>query len=431
MTLAHGLALPGIDTNTLDMTTIRRLIVDEDRPLGEVAQALGVHIEHIRIALERLDRPERQWNKSAAPLVWQRDQRAARLLTPDFFQREYVQRGRRINDIAEASGLGRHIVARYAKTAGITLATSKAPIPIDHAWLREQYRDQRRSITNIAAELNITGSTVALALRREGIQSRPQGVHSFPDMVTALDEAVPHDIRAAVEGSLRGWQRLRRFHIAMRFPSLDTAAAYLRTTGPVLVNQCRRLERDIGGPLFHRSVFRTPQRPTTRGHRLLHDLDHSHVHNLMNAAHHQRPAPPMPEAATLARAAKQFATRRPPSPLKPYNDINVQRIRITAPVIVLLRDLIDHDQPQTYGLEIHTRTGIDPGTLYPLLKRMAQAGWLTSWPEDEQAWLAGAPPGRGPGRRRTYYALTTHGRRAALHELAHRTTPARQKTKNR
>jgi DNA-binding PadR family transcriptional regulator len=48
---------------------------------------------------------------------------------------------------------------------------------------------------------------------------------------------------------------------------------------------------------------------------------------------------------------------------------------------------------------------------------MNKAGWLTSRPEDEQSWLAGAPPGCGPGRRRTYYTLTAEGRRAARHEL--------------
>ena len=45
------------------------------------------------------------------------------------------------------------------------------------------------------------------------------------------------------------------------------------------------------------------------------------------------------------------------------------------------------------------------------------AGCLTSHPEDEAEWVAGAPPGRGPGRRRTYYQLTPDGLRAATHEL--------------
>jgi hypothetical protein len=55
---------------------------------------------------------------------------------------------------------------------------------------------------------------------------------------------------------------------------------------------------------------------------------------------------------------------------------------------------------------VFDRTGIDQGTLYPILGRMHRAGWLSSHPEDEQSWLAGAPPERGPGRRRTYDNLT-------------------------
>lgn len=427
--LAEGLALPGIDTDTLDMSTIRRLVVDQQRPLGEVAARLGVHLEHIRIAIERLDRPERRWSKSAAPTVWRRNQQATRLLTRDFFEREYVQRGQRLADIAETTGFGRHIIARHAKKAGITLATSPAPIPIDQDWLRQQYCHKRRSITDIAAELGVTGSTVERAMRRARIPSRPQGVHSFPDMLTTLDPNIPRDIRAAVEGGLQGWQRLRRFQIAMLFPSLDTAATYLQTHGNTLVKQFQRLEHDIGEPLFHRSAFDKPQQPTTRGQKLLSDLTHEHIQNLMKTEHGQRPYPQIPNDADLAQATAQFANRRPPGPLIPFDDIDIQRIRITRPTLTLLRDLTDHAEEPAYGHGILARTEIDPGTLYPLLKRLERAGWLTSWPEDEESWLAGAPPGRGPRRRRTYYALTPQGRQAALHELAHHTTQARRKRK--
>jgi hypothetical protein len=55
--------------------------------------------------------------------------------------------------------------------------------------------------------------------------------------------------------------------------------------------------------------------------------------------------------------------------------------------------------------------------LYPMLHRMRRAGWLTSHPEGEQSWLAGAPPGRGLGGRRTYYNLIPERYRAACHEL--------------
>jgi hypothetical protein len=101
-------------------------------------------------------------------------------------------------------------------------------------------------------------------------------------------------------------------------------------------------------------------------------------------------------------------------------------------IAVLDDDVPPHDPDEFYGFAIKQRTAIDGGTPYPLLKRMNKAGWLTSRPEDEQSWLAAAPPGRGPGRRRTYYTLTTEGRRAALHELdRHPSRLDPEKTKNR
>jgi hypothetical protein len=107
---------------------------------------------------------------------------------------------------------------------------------------------------------------------------------------------------------------------------------------------------------------------------------------------------------------------RKPAPLKPFDDINVKRLRMTAPLKAVLRDLVDHPG-EFYGPDILNRTNVGAGIIYPILHRLLHAGWLTSRPEDEASWLAGAPPGRSPGRRRSYYTLTPDGRRAALHEL--------------
>lgn len=416
--LAHGHPLPGIDTDELDTDTISRLVVAERRPLREAAQALGVHIEHIRIASKRLDRPPRQWAKQAAPSAWLREQQAAQLFTRDFFDREHLHRGRTLTQIAQTTGFGRHIVARFANQVGITPTKGRPRFPIDSTWLREQYCHRRRSTADIAAELGTEQMIVNNALHRLGISPRPPGVASFPQMIAVLDDDVPPDIRIAVEGTLHSWQRLHRFQIAMTFPNLETAGDYLGADHSALVSQFQRLERDIGKQLFHRASYRTPHRPTPPGQTLLRDLHHDRVQTLMHAALRDNQAHPMPDATTLADAHHKITTRhRKPALLTPFNGITVDRLRRSRPLLTLLRDLIDHDPEEFYGLTVKHRTGIDDGTLYPLLKRMNKAGWLTSRPEDEQSWLAGAPPGCGPGRRRTYYTLTAEGRRAARHEL--------------
>ncbi|GAA0972168.1 TniQ family protein [Acrocarpospora macrocephala] len=412
--------LPGIDTDTLDMDTVSRLVVDEHRPLGDAAVALGVHIEHIRIALERLDRPQRQWSRGAVPNAWLREQQAAQLFTRDFFEREYLQRGRRLKEIAEETGFDRKTIARFAKQAGITLAKAATPFPIDPAWLREQYCDRHRSTAEIATELGTTQMTVNRALRRLGVPLRPQGVAGFPQMNAVLAPHIPADVRAAVEGSLHGWHRLRRFQIAMQFPNQKTAASYLNANQNALVKQLQRLEHDIGEPLFHRSAFAKPQRPTTRGHALLHDLQNDRVQASMNAALRGSSIPPMPGSAVLAQATESLTTRRPPGPMVPFDDIPVERIRVGSSTLTLLRHLLDHPGEEFYGAQIRARTGLDQGTLYPLLNRLKQARWLTSRLEDDQSWLDRAPNGCGPGRRRTYYTLTPDGHRAATYEVERR-----------
>ncbi|NEW95485.1 PadR family transcriptional regulator [Rhodopseudomonas sp. BR0G17] len=62
------------------------------------------------------------------------------------------------------------------------------------------------------------------------------------------------------------------------------------------------------------------------------------------------------------------------------------------------------------GAEIHLETKIGSGTLYPLLARLEQAGWLVS------EWETIDPSAEGRPRRR-YYSITGEGQRAAREAL--------------
>jgi len=213
----------------------------------------------------------------------------------------------------------------------------------------------------------------------------------------------------------------------MKFPSLTTAAGYLGAPVPALVTQCRRLERDIGETLFTRSAFGSAQQPTARGQALLDDLALDRVQQLMRAALRDELGPPMPADSVLASANLRCSSRRAPGPLTPFDDIPVERIRIHAATLTFLRDLLDQQAEEIYGAQIRFRTGLDAGTLYPGLRRLEQAGWLTSRPEDDQSWRGRATVGRGPGRRRIYYAFTAEGRRAATREVERRSGPSPEK----
>lgn len=415
--LADGLELPGVELDRIDLDLIKRIVIDEGQAPRIAAAQLGVHIEHVRMALERLDRPERTWTYRDKPEAWKREQ----LLTREFFEREYVGARRSLRQIGEELGLNRSTIGLYAQRHGIeTDQVPRRRIPIDEAWLREQYIRHQRSTSDIANEIGVTQMTVNNALNRLGVQMRPTGVASHPQMLTALDRRISRDIRAAVEGSLHGWKRLHRFQIAMAFPTLNDVERHLGLPKSGLVAQLQRLEADIGEALFIRSTPGKAQTPTRRGKKLLQVLDRPHIKALMAEALGTQ-MEPMPDQTGLHAAAERFSQpRKNPGPLKPFDGITVTRTRIMAPTLRLLQDLVEHGDPHFYGHEVAARTGIDTGTLYPALHRLQDAGWLTSWPEPEQEWLAGAPAGRGPGRRRTYYAFTPEGRHAAEHEITHR-----------
>lgn len=417
-----GLALPGPEPADIDLDAVVRIVFDQQRPPSAAARELGTSLTHIRHALQHAGAPTRDWSAGSSPLTaWRRRQRAAALLTRDFLQQHYVEAAKTFTQIAAEHDLPRELVVEHAEALGITVHRTRRPVPIDNAWLREQYLTHKRSTASIATELGTEDETVRRRLQRLGIQLRPAGVHSRQAMIGHLDRRIPRDVRAAVEGTLHGWLRLHRFQITMAFPSLETAAIYLSTHQGALVRQFRRLERDIGQPLFHRSTCGKPHRPTARGKTLLRHLETGPVTTLMRAALVGREGPPMPDAAILAAAMTAAVTRRPPGPLRPYPDIDVPRIRIRPETLTLLQDLLDHADQDTCAAQVSARTVLSPGSVSPRLRQLEQAGWLTSRPETDTNWRGRAPAGCGPGRRRTYYTLTGQGHRAATHELQTRT----------
>ncbi|MFF0009563.1 PadR family transcriptional regulator [Streptomyces tibetensis] len=76
--------------------------------------------------------------------------------------------------------------------------------------------------------------------------------------------------------------------------------------------------------------------------------------------------------------------------------------RLTKSVIGVLNALMaaTEDKP-AWGLSICADADLGPGTVYPILERLTDHGWVTSWDEAEPH------PGR-PARR--YYRLTENGR---------------------
>ncbi|MEY4000546.1 MAG: hypothetical protein RLZZ626_901 [Actinomycetota bacterium] len=82
--------------------------------------------------------------------------------------------------------------------------------------------------------------------------------------------------------------------------------------------------------------------------------------------------------------------------------------RVTKTTVAVLKVLTATEVP-VWGLEAVRQTGMQSGTVYPILERLQQAGWLTSqWEVDNER--------NGPRRR--YFELTPEGREGALEVIA-------------
>jgi PadR family transcriptional regulator PadR len=84
--------------------------------------------------------------------------------------------------------------------------------------------------------------------------------------------------------------------------------------------------------------------------------------------------------------------------------------RPTLQVLKVLRLLLDHPNAAVYGLDLSKQAGLATGTIYPILTRLEQAGWVVS------AWEDNDPSQVGRPRRRLYW-LTQQGAEKAATTL--------------
>jgi PadR family transcriptional regulator, regulatory protein PadR len=79
-------------------------------------------------------------------------------------------------------------------------------------------------------------------------------------------------------------------------------------------------------------------------------------------------------------------------------------IRLSSQTRMLLSALLERASQWRYGYDLSRETDLKAGTLYPILMRLSDAGWL------EKRWEEPSAPGRPP---RHMYRLTQDGRAGA------------------
>jgi PadR family transcriptional regulator, regulatory protein PadR len=89
----------------------------------------------------------------------------------------------------------------------------------------------------------------------------------------------------------------------------------------------------------------------------------------------------------------------------------VDDLDITPKMAKVLKIFLEDPARPRYGFEIMRLTGLASGSLYPMLARLEQAGWLTRGKEDIDPHVEGRPP-------RLHYTLTGDAATAARLQLA-------------
>lgn len=90
---------------------------------------------------------------------------------------------------------------------------------------------------------------------------------------------------------------------------------------------------------------------------------------------------------------------------------------MTLATQMVIRALLDKPTQKRYGLELCAQAGLQSGTVYPILTRLEEAGWVQSAWEDPAVHQAEGRP------RRRYYTLSEEGAaraRLALAEISSR-----------
>ena len=359
-----GLDLPGPQPDDIDLHAAGRLIITQKLPVAEAAARLGTTSGHLRLALDRVPRPARQWGRSAAPLTWQRRQHARGILTREFFDREYIAAGKNLRQLEADTGIPCRFLTQVAREHGITMTGQLGPAPAGPGQLPEQD----------------TAGT--------GDPAEP-------------GDQIPGDIRRAAQDSPAGWRRLRRFQTAMASPTIAAAAARLRISPSALSHQLRRLERDTGAELYQPATSRRPWRPTHRGAALLTALAQPGTQALA-AAH----APQI-----SSRAGSRYRDRMPislgPDATAARQAASLFRILANPTRLAILLTLQTGEQRIT---DLTARLGGSQANISAHLTRLRQSGLITS---------------RTQGRA-VYYRLTQPELGALLHAAGQLLAPVRQ-----
>lgn len=266
MSLLDGLDLPGTDPATVDVDHVHRLLTRPGATISRIAREIEASPDLVCYLLDISPRPP-----TSEPLRGNQMRRLPGLSSDTLTQLHHDQ-ARSLSDLARRHDLSRQTLTRIATTLGVRARPVGAtPRPRrSRDWLAHQYLIEHRTIPEIAGMAGVSASTVSRWMRHYGIGARPRGSRSHGD-VGAAHRAAPSQAALLRPALLHpgGQDRLQRFATAMQHRTLTAAAHALDTSEPVLSQQFRRLEAELGRPLYRRAQRGESMRPSEFGYQVL------------------------------------------------------------------------------------------------------------------------------------------------------------------
>lgn len=233
-----------------------------------IAARLHTTPEHTQLAAARHPRP---WTRRHASKPNKEIPGTTSLSDQDL--RDYTDQGLGPGQIAQLTGCSHQRISTLLISSGIG-----PPVPrevlraLDPSWLREQYEDQYRSFTDIAADLGIPASDLARHARTLGLATR-RGVAAHQHVLA--DHGGPEAFPAYIWTlfATRGAeQRLRRLLAIPGHPDLNHAAKHLGIRKASLSHQIRQLEHAMGTTLLDAAPGSRRLTLTPAGEQLARDL---------------------------------------------------------------------------------------------------------------------------------------------------------------
>ncbi|MFE1728768.1 TniQ family protein [Streptomyces bacillaris] len=268
--LLDGLTLPGPDRDRIDLSLLHRLVRQRKHPVRHAAETLGISIETVRQVLDEQPAPMPSLTKAQLQARGMTTAKAMEALPKSELARHYLEEYRSFQQIADITGFSRQTLIRLARAYGIPLRDgpqdyNRAGI-IDRDWLFEQYVNQRRTLPDLAREKGTSVANMTRWAHRHGVPLRPRGGRSHRSALHSADAALrqPEILRKAFTGR-HAEQRLRRFARCLAYPTLTEAAHNMGIHPPVLINQVRLLEQDLGQPLLKRAECNRAMQATEFG----------------------------------------------------------------------------------------------------------------------------------------------------------------------